>query len=313
MKKKILLFIFFFFSIECFSFGQTSTKEYYILIKKADSLYKAKEYKNSAFAFSDAFKANGWKGTSGDRYNAACSWSLANYPDSAFFNLERITTKLNYKDYDHITTDPDLYALHDDKRWVPLINLVKQNKDKAEVNLNKPLSLQLDSIFEDDQKYRLQIDSITKIYGSKSKEANALWKTIIKKDSVNLIKVTSILDKYGWLGADVIGRKGNSTLFLVIQHSNLKTQEKYKPMMEEAVKKGNAAASSYALLVDRVEMSNGRPQIYGSQVRGNIVDGYKVYPIIDEINVNKRRAEVGLQPLEEYLKYFNIAYELPKK
>jgi hypothetical protein len=62
------------------------------------------------------------------------------------------------------------------------------------------------------------------------------------------------LDKYGWLGADVVGGQGNSTLFLVIQHSDQATQEKYLPMMREAVKNGKAQGSSLALLEDRAAL-----------------------------------------------------------
>ena len=81
--------------------------------------------------------------------------------------------------------------------------------------------------------------------------------------------------------------------------------------MKDAVKKGNANGSDLALLIDRIEMFNGRPQVYGSQIQ--YIDGkYTIYKIIDEKNVNKRRSEVGLQPLEEYVKIWNIDYKLPE-
>jgi len=294
------------------SFGQTTPPEYDELVRKADSLYKTKDYEASAFAYSDAFKVYGWMGLIDDRYNAACSWALAGFPDSAFFNLERIANKGYLKDYDHVSTDTDLNSLHSDKRWSPLLEKVKVNKEKAEVNLNKPLAQELESIYNEDQKYRLMIDDSLKKYGNESKEMQSLWQTIMEKDSINLIKVTTILDKYGWLGSEVVGERGNSALFLVIQHSDLKTQEKYLPMMKEAVKNGKASPSQLALLIDRVEMGNGGPQIYGSQI--TMKDGqYVVYQIIDEPNVNKRRAEVGLEPLEQYVKLWNIDYKLPAK
>lgn len=146
-------------------FGQSIPKEYFSLVKVADSLYKAKDFKSSAYKYSDAFKINDWKGSSNDRYNAACSWALAAVPDSAFFQLDRIATKANYTNYSHITTDPDLNSLHNDNRWKPLLEKIKQNKEKAEANLNKPLVATLDSIYIEDQKYRNQIDGIEKKYG----------------------------------------------------------------------------------------------------------------------------------------------------
>lgn len=292
-------------------FSQTPA-EYDNLIFKADSLYEAKEYKASAFGYSDAFRSLEWKGLPNDRYNAACSWALAGFADSAFFNLERIATKSNYKNYNHITNDSDLNSLHGDKRWQLLLDIVKSNKEKTEANLNIPLANELDSILSEDQKYRKMTGDVESKFGRGSREMRELWKTINEKDSLNLIKVRAILDKYGWLGADVVGDAGNSALFLVLQHADLETQEHYLPMMKEAVTNGNAKASSLALLVDRVEMRNNRPQIYGSQI--TMKDGkYELYQIIDEVNVNKRRAEVGLQPLELYVKNWNIDYILPAK
>src|SRR6185436_11082899 len=82
----------------------------------------------------------------------------------------------------------------------------------SQAQLNKPLASILDSIYSDDQVYREQVDSLMKKYGWESKEMKALWKTIDEKDSINIIKVKAILDTEGWLGAEDIGKKGNSTL-----------------------------------------------------------------------------------------------------
>lgn len=307
MKKIIFLVSCLF--ITQFSFGQSTN--YNTLVKKADSLYEAKEYKKSALAYSDAFKSIDWKGTVNDRYNAACSWARSGNNDSSFFQLERIATTGNYMSYDHIIIDKDLQSLHTDKRWNPLIEIIKKNKEKAEANLNKPLVAQLDSIFTDDQQYRQQISGIEKKYGRQSNEMESLRKTINEKDSVNLVKVRSILDKYGWLGADVIGNQGNVTLFLVIQHANSSTQEKYLPMMREAVKQGKANAGNLALLEDRVALGKGEKQIYGSQIGINPETKiYYVLPLEDPDNVDKRRSEVGLDPLSDYLKQWGLKWNV---
>ena len=71
-----------------------------------------------------------------DRYNAACSWALANNADSAFSNLNYITNSLSYSDYGHIKGDPDLKLLHNDKRWEQLLAAVKANKDDAYANID---------------------------------------------------------------------------------------------------------------------------------------------------------------------------------
>lgn len=305
---RTLIFLFAILTLALSANAQLSM-EYSEHIKKAEQYYNTKDYKKSTEYYTKAFAALGGKGTRDDRYNAACSWALAGNADSAFFQLERIATKSNYTNLSHLTVDTDLASLHKDKRWNEIVAIVKQNKDKAEEGLNKPLVAMLDTIHTEDQKYRMQIEGLVSKYGQQSEEVQDLWKIIIEKDSLNLIKVKSILDKYGWLGPDEIGMQGNQTLFLVIQHSDLAIQQKYLPMMREAVKNKKASPSALALLEDRVALGEGRRQIYGSQIGGNPDGTNYVSPLEDPDNVDNRRAEVGLGPLSEYVSRWNIKWD----
>lgn len=307
MKHTIITLIL--IGITSTAFSQGIPALYTKHVKAGDSLYTAQDFKNSALQYTTGFKANGWKATSTDRYNAACSYALAGMPDSAFYHLNRVATRSNYTNYDHIIQDTDLNSLHADKRWQPLLDKIKANKDKAEANLNKPLVAMLDSVYTEDQKYRQQIDAIQKQYGWDSKEMKAHWEIIEKKDAVNLVKVKRVLDTYGWLGTDVVGVQGNSTLFLVIQHADLPTQEKYLPMMREAVKNGKAQGSSLALLEDRVALRQGKRQIYGSQIgQDPQTKQHYISPLDDPDNVDKRRAAVGLGPLADYVSRWQITW-----
>ena len=84
--------------------------------------------------------------------------------------------------------------------------------------------------------------------------------------------------------------------------------------MREAVKNGKAQASHLALLEDRVALGQGKKQIYGSQIHRDPATGkFFVAPIEDEPHVNQRRAAVGLDPLEVYVKMWGIEYKLPEK
>jgi hypothetical protein len=68
---------------------------------------------------------------------------------------------------------------------------------------------------------RRKIDTVRKQFGWQSKQMDSLWRKINYQDSINLIRVRKILDIYGWLGADVLGQQGNTTLFSVIQHYDI--------------------------------------------------------------------------------------------
>lgn len=296
------------------SYTQEVTVPYEWYIQKADSLFQIGSYLEAARSYENSFSSNHDKGLIQDRYNAACSWALAGIPDSAFYQLQRIVYNGRYNDYDHLFEDEDLNSLHTDDRWKILMEEVKANKEKSDDIMYKSLSHSLDSIFEVDQNPRSEIDQVKSRYGSGSAEMKAFWTKLRNTDSLNLVFVKSVLNQYGWLGPREVGERGNSTLFLVIQHANLETQEQYLPMMQDAVKRGKAKPTSLALLVDRIEMRNDRPQIYGSQVTINKVTGDpEVYRIGDEIHVNERRASVGLEPLERYLKNWNMDYHLPEK
>jgi len=178
-------------------------------------------------------------------------------------------------------------------------------------NVYKDITEQLLSIDELDQKYRNRIDETISRFGNNSKEAKELFKNMKTTDSLNLIQVEKILNKHGWLGSDKIGSQANTTLFMVIQHSDLPTQIKYLPMMRAAVQQGNAKAGSLALLEDRVALKQGKKQIYGSQVSWNMeTDVSFVAPLEDPDNVDKRRAEVGLPKLEIYLAEIGLKWDV---
>jgi len=181
----------------------------------------------------------------------------------------------------------------------------------TEKTLNVALKQSLDSIYINDQKYRSIMEDTAKIYGQNSTQMYHLRILTATNDRINQQKICSILDKYGWLGKDVVGDTGNSALYLVIQHADSTTQIKYLPMMETAVKKGNAKPSNLAYLEDRIAMKRGKKQIYGSQfIYNDKTNHYELWPIEDMPNVNKRRTEVGLGKLEDYVKEFGPGYTL---
>lgn len=284
-------------------------------VKKAYSLYNAKDYKSSAIEYQNAFDSNDGKAYPNDRYNAACTFALAGDSEKAFYHLlySAEHPRIKYNNFNHITTDSDLNSLHKSEQWKKLITIVKANKDEAEKYLDKPLVAILDTIYQEDQTYRRQIGEIEEKYGNESEEMKKHWELINQKDSINLIKIRKILDEKGWLGSNVIGNQGNSTLFLVIQHSPLEVQEKYLPMMRDAVKNGNANSSSLALLEDRVALRKGGKQIYGSQISRDQETGeYFVSPLEDPENVDKRRAEVGLGPIADYISKWNMTWDVKK-
>lgn len=185
------------------------------------------------------------------------------------------------------------------------------NSAFAQDTIYNAVTQQLLKIDELDQRYRSQIDYIETKYGRGSKEIQSLYKNMHDADSINLVQVKAIIEKYGWLGYNEIGSQANTAIFMVIQHSDQATQEKYLPIMREAVKNGKAKATGLALLEDRVALKQGRMQNYGSQVLWSTTKNkYFVLPLDDPDNVDKRRAAVGLQPISEYVSVWSIKWDI---
>ncbi len=131
-------------------------------------------------------------------------------------------------------------------------------------------------------------------------------------DSTNLLQIEELISKYGWLNRSFVGPEGNITCFLVIQHSDSATQIKYFPLLYQSVQQGESSPSNLALLTDRILMHQGKMQLYGSQVVSDKDGNNVLYPIEDEKNVNQRRANFGMQPIEDYAKLFGINYKPPQ-
>ena len=293
-----------------FLFTSVNAQEYSKLISDANKLYETKDYKMSTDLYSKAFKIE--SNNPNHLYNGACASSLAGNTKKAFKWLN-LSIEKGWTNLRHLNSDTDLQNLHSKKEWGKTIEKLEKKLALIEANFDKPLQAELLTIYDEDQKYRKQIHETLKKFSDDSKEMQDLWKMTLHNDSINLLKVKKILDEKGWVGKDKVGAQANSVFFLVIQHSDLETQKKYLPMMREAVTKGNASASSLALLIDRIEIREGRKQIYGSQIgtKPSTKTQY-VLPLIDPDNVDKRRSEVGLASISDYVKNWNLIWDVEK-
>lgn len=291
-------------------FGQ----DYRTLVRDADRDYRDKAYTKAENGYRAAFALSAGTGDerhAGALYNAACCAALAGNPDVALSWLQLWQEKEhNYANPSHLERDHDLFSLHGDPRWKNLIEQTRAAWAKTAARIDKPLEEELTAVYHDDQCLRLQLDAVEKAHGSNSREMQDLWKAITDQDKADLAKVAAVLDKDGWLGPEKVGWRGNTALFLVIQHADLETQEEYLPMMRAAVKAGHAEPGELALLEDRVALGEGRRQTYGSQIgRDPLTGRFYIRSLEDPEHVDQRRAAVGLQPLADYVSRWNIAWD----
>ncbi len=303
--KNAILFLIFLFKANLF-FAQNA--DYQRLVKEADALYEAKKFKESSEKFSAAFIANGNKAQSGDRYNAACSWALSGNADSSFFQLLRIAEKSQYAEYQHIKQDQDLKSLHSDSRWEILLGMVKKNYDVQNSFTDKPLRQLIDSLRNEDQKWRNiavkirngeKIENYTQAYA---------WEKVREIDSICHPILKDIINQKGFPNYDMVGKTGSNNFWLLVQHQDkhLDFQEQVLSLMKPEVDKKKASERNYAYLIDRVRVNSKKLQIYGTQCRVNAEgSSYEPDPCEEPEKLNERRASVGLSPIEEYIGSMN--------
>jgi hypothetical protein len=269
--------------------------KYSILIDSANHYFKSSNYQQAAETYRKAFETFGGKGYPDDRWNCGIAWAQLGNTDSAFYHLQRLADKTEYLDYTKLKQESLFSPLHADERWAKLLHELNPLNEQ----FNPELAAFLEDIRAKDQTMRLQIDSLELIYGRTSDYMRAHWKQINHIDSLNRIIVDSLLNQYGWLSPNVVGKSGNSALWLVIQHSPLPKQEYYLPIMKKAVDENKASKANYAYLLDRVLMKQGKKQLYGSQYTIDPKTGETVlWDIEDPENINIRRAEMKLGPIE---------------
>jgi hypothetical protein len=108
----------------------------------------------------------------------------------------------------------------------------------------------------------------------------------------------------------LVGEKGMTAVFLLIQHSPLEYQKKYFPQIEKSAYNGDIPLSDVAYLTDKILTKEGKKQLYGTQLKySHETKSYKLKPIEDEKNMNERRRQVGLGPVEDYAKNFGFEYK----
>jgi hypothetical protein len=178
-----------------------------------------------------------------------------------------------------------------------------KDKSKKSVQKTENLITVLDTIWQKEQTPIRLRDSLINIYGAESKEADVYQKEYRKNHVRNIKKIKEILDKYDWPELALIGEQGNITICNVLQHADQETREHYIPLMKQAVMDKKLEPRYLVRAEDRIATDKGQLQIYGGQMKYYPeTKNFNVWPVFDPVNIDERRAEIGLEPIAEFLK-----------
>lgn len=178
------------------------------------------------------------------------------------------------------------------------------HKSQEETSIDrKNIIAILDTIRRLDREPLILRDSMSKIYGPESEEAQFYQKIAWKNHPYNIKKVKEILGEENWPDTSIIGQRGNEIICTILQHSDQETREHYIPRMKQAVLDKKLEARWLVRAEDRIATDKGELQIYGGQMKYYPeTKSFNVWPIYDPENIDKRRAEIGLIPIAEHLK-----------
>jgi hypothetical protein len=178
--------------------------------------------------------------------------------------------------------------------------------------------VQLESALERDQQHRKQTQS-SSTPAPKQQPVPEVRQQLLrdqqKIDLDNLKLLDSIVCTLGWPGIDAVGQRAALAAFLIVQHAELAVQESYLPSLQKAAVSKQAQPSQVAMLEDRINVRNKRPQRYASQLCFLKGGGYAWQPIEneDEAAIDAMRETVGLGAIKSYAAKFKIEYTPPSK
>lgn len=112
----------------------------------------------------------------------------------------------------------------------------------------------------------------------------------------------AVLARIGWFDISRYGAEASQAAWLIVQHSDHDRawQEQVLADLAPRVARGDMQRNYYAYLVDRVAVGMGRPQTYGTQGRCQGRGNLQLFEVIDRDNLDRRRAEMGLESIADY-------------
>ena len=259
-----------------------SQYDYWRMIFHADSLFNTRLYDEARQVYDLAF--------SDDRYILPSQLSTTANKMTAIGDTQAALTYLRHR----LAMEKDFYEDALTSPYTELRDTFKTRSRQWQYNLE--LKKTLESIFERDQYYRLLWSQAVKNNPDDAERNERLARQALMTDSLNLVRVGEILSQYGFPRKEQVGDFGNQAVWLVFQHADLDYQKRFLPQLEVAVSHGDIAPVFLALLRDRIDVREGRPQRYGTQIdgKGNLA------PLLDASHVNQWRQEVGLPAIEQF-------------
>ena len=170
--------------------------------------------------------------------------------------------------------------------------------------LNKKLQSELIKIATKQQDLLHEVVARDQTKKSDQEKLHKLYET-------STAKLCELIKTNGWPTTAMVDREGVAATYYILKNGGTyEMQRDLLPVILAAIKKDPLQKPEFAGLFDRLRVSAGMKQIFGTQAVS--MSGFLVlYPIEDEKHVDDRRAEFGLSPMEDNVRSLERSYGKP--
>lgn len=146
----------------------------------------------------------------------------------------------------------------------------------------------------------------------KDQKNEALKKEMAAIDAKHVARLREILRANGWPGKSMVGTDGAGAAWTIVQHGPPLFLQQTVPLMKAAAERGELDWGLVATSVDRLLLSEGKKQLYGTQFD---TEGDRCEPknVEDPSKLDERRKAVGLGPISEYAQTLCAIYKTAAK
>lgn len=240
-------------------------------------------------------------------YKLASQAALGGVLDTAFLYLGIWQHHADADEQILLLYDPELSALHDDRRWKGVAHRVKASFGKY---ADGQLAYRLARLYCDDQIYGSIGDDYKPAKGYAPAEYDLDYETMREKWAgstegqaqmdLNGRIADSILTVYGWPAPERVGMRQSVALVYAILHAeDIPQHKRHLPLLAKAFREGKLKGSWYATVIDRIVESEQGVQRYGTTYSPSPDDPlhFTIGPLEDDERVDSLRATVNMPPL----------------
>ncbi len=183
--------------------------------------------------------------------------------------------------------------------------MLRRVETPTPVTLNKKLEVELVKIADT---YQHELSEIVAADEKKKEELRAKFR---ERNNLGVTRFCEILKQNGWPTRELIEEAGVKATFQILRTmAPFELQRDLLPVVVAVLKKDESQKSEFAGLLDRLRISAGMKQLFGTQAV--VINGFlMLYPIEDEEHVDARRKQYGLPPIDDNKRFLERKYMIP--